>query len=111
MATSKFVRVPCAFVLTVVLFFSTQLMSYASDDPVASETAVEATNAVTTEAASGPRDSCCPEGYECAPIESAVEDTEDGPACHGILTCTFFVGGHVIALPFRLLNWVFRIVV
>lgn len=119
MATSKIVRIPCAFVLTLALFFSTQLVSHASDDPVAPDAAVETTAEETTEttaeetteAATEVEDSCCPEGYECTPIESSVEDEDDGPACHGILTCTFFVGGQVIALPFRLLNGLFRIII
>ena len=111
MATSKIVQVPCAFVLAIALFFSSQLTAYASDDPVASDTPVEAANQASTEAASDASEDWCREGYECTPLDPVIEGEEDGPACHGVLTCTFYVGGHIIALPFRFLNWVFRIAI
>ena len=33
-----------------------------------------------------------------------IEAADAGPLCHGVLTCTFYVAGRVIALPFRLLG-------
>ena len=43
--------------------------------------------------------------------EQPVEDVDGGPVCHGILTCTFYVTGQVIKLPFRLLGGVLDIVI
>ena len=40
-----------------------------------------------------------------------IEDADAGPLCHGVLTCTFYVAGQVIALPFRLLGGVFEFII
>ena len=111
MATSTIVRAPCAVLLAIALFFSSQVISRASEDPVPVDSSAEVVDEVVTET----QDSCCPEGYECTPVEPGdadeVAEEKEAPVCHGILTCTFWVGGHIIALPFRALNAVFRVVI
>jgi hypothetical protein len=44
-------------------------------------------------------------------LDEQIEDADSGPVCHGILTCTFYVAGHVIALPFRLLGGALKIII
>ena len=50
-------------------------------------------------------------GSACGTLEEQAEDVDEGPACHGILTCTFYVGSHILALPFRLLSGLIAIVI
>ncbi len=51
------------------------------------------------------------EGAVCETIEQQAEDADEGPACHGILTCTFYVARHLIVLPFRLLRGALDIII
>ncbi len=51
------------------------------------------------------------EADACPPAEQELEQQEEGPACHGVLTCTFFVVGKLLVLPFRLLQGAFEIII
>ncbi|HIF96226.1 MAG: hypothetical protein ABGX04_14775 [Myxococcales bacterium] len=108
MATAKLLRVLVTLIIAAFISLPAALVTRAEDEaPVVDHEA-----SVSSEA----EVSCCSQGYECTPIDpdaSHEDDFEDddGPACHGIVTCTFFVGGQIIALPFRLLNAVFKIVI
>lgn len=57
----------------------------------------------------------CPACPPCAQAEG--DDLEDqaeedeGPVCHGILTCTFRGLGWVLAIPFRLIGAAFEIII
>lgn len=113
MATAKLLRVLVTLIIAAFISLPAALVTRAEDEaPVVDHEASVGSEAEV---------SCCGEGYECTPIDldashddaSHEDDSEDddGPACHGIVTCTFFVGGHIIALPFRLLNAVFKIVI
>ncbi|MCP5042352.1 MAG: hypothetical protein GY944_15105 [bacterium] len=52
----------------------------------------------------------CPPCQQSDETESGREDEaeepeeDEGPVCHGILTCTFWGVGQVLAVPFRLLR-------
>lgn len=111
MATPTRSRIVCVWLLSVALWLGAPFATYGSDAESATDGGAHTTLESETEAPG----SCCPEGYECAAIDTEHDAgaDKDGkpPACHGILTCTFFVVGHVIALPFRALGAVFRIVI
>ncbi len=57
----------------------------------------------------------CPPCPRCPPVdgEEGVGETEedDGPVCHGILTCTFWGIGQVLAVPFKLIGGALRIII
>ena len=109
MATAKLLRVLVTLIIAAFISLPAALVTRAEDEaPVVDHEASVGSEAEV---------SCCGEGYECTPIDpdashdDAYHEDDDGPACHGIVTCTFFVGGQIIALPFRLLNAVFKIVI
>jgi hypothetical protein len=49
----------------------------------------------------------------CPAIDSQVAEAEEdeGPKCHGILTCTFRMVDHIVSLPFRMLGIAFDITI
>ena len=47
---------------------------------------------------------------ECTTITKKTETTKRPPECHGVLSCTFYVVGEAIALPFRLLGAALNVV-
>ncbi len=51
------------------------------------------------------------EADACPPAEQELEQQEEGPACHGVLTCSLYVVGKVLVLPFRLLQGAFDIII
>ena len=107
MPTAKLLRFLVTLIIAAFISLPAALVTRAEDEAPA----------VDHEASVGSEASCCSEGYECAPVDpdvshdDAYHEDDNGPECHGIVTCTFFVGGQVIALPFRLFNAVFKIVI
>ena len=112
MPTAKLLRFLVTLIIAAFISLPAALVTRAEDEAPA----------VDHEASVGSEESCCGQGYECAPVdpdvshedayhEDAYHEDDSGPECHGIVTCTFFVGGQVIALPFRLFSAVFKIVI
>ncbi len=76
---------------------------------------VEETSGTPVEAAQSPdsaEDTAVSDGGEQrSACEEQGEEVEDGPACHGILTCTFYVAGKILVFPFRLLGGLLSIII
>lgn len=36
--------------------------------------------------------------------QQVEEEQDDGPVCHGVVTCTFYATGQVLKVPFRILG-------
>ncbi|MBW2725810.1 MAG: hypothetical protein JRE71_15625 [Deltaproteobacteria bacterium] len=107
MANSKAVRTfVCLLILAVFALpvGLAPLASEASSGEISGETSGESSE-------SGERSACEMLDQTGETGEERVENAGAGPLCHGVLTCTFYVAGQVIALPFRLLGGVFEFII
>jgi hypothetical protein len=111
MATTGTIRTfVCLLVLavTAVPFGPSPLASEAISNP-----SIESTDEGDFAEGSTPSSPSSGSGEEavCGTIEEPIEDADTGPVCHGIVTCTFYVAGQAIALPFRLLGGALEIII
>ncbi len=60
----------------------------------------------------------CPACPPCAQAQDSDQDgdldeqaEEEGPVCHGILTCTFRGVGWILAIPFRLIGVALEVII
>ncbi len=117
MTFAKTLRVfVCLFVLALYAASVGAATEEVVEEPASASVATvqnsDSTEGADATDASG-EESTCAERDEDAEDDDDDDDEEDdeGPACHGIVTCTFYAVGRVLALPFCLLGGLVSIII
>lgn len=93
--------------IILVLLVSALALSSCATDPTT--TTVTTTTVECEVPEQGTDDGEAPDTQECTTISEETTVSNRPRQCHGILSCSFYVAGEVISLPFRALGAVLDI--
>lgn len=106
-----FLNVTMLSVLIACFTFAFVEVGFAEDHAAAgadTSTAIEQTSSeedsapVDVESTEGDDDATTPFGDDGEEVQE--EEQEEGPVCHGVVTCTFYATGQVLKIPFRIIG-------